>query len=383
MRDINMKNDNLQDNLQANKGRTVRYVLLIIWTLQFIFCSSLMLIISGSNPEAKYDQWQEDTSISRNNGTLPQKLDNGFAYADTDNNGADDYSGEKSADYINKEEFTSPDMNVNTAELMRTAAPNNTVLPENMADNAYDDGSGMDLDIEGGAVTENENTGSDAVTVYPEPVIWGNRSRNEMSLTFDDGHDPEAIQRVLDAFRKANIKTTFFVIGVHLRDYPDLWRQAVQDGHQICNHTLNHKSLRYLSEEQIKAEILGWEDAVIDVLGEEYLKRFKSEFPYLRLPGGGGANDQNILRIIHDLGYIPVGWSDETYHSIIKNYDLSVQPIEPIADEILNRITTNSQNGSIVLLHFVDADTLKIDEMINNILQKGLTIQPVSQLLRD
>ena len=43
-----------------------------------------------------------------------------------------------------------------------------------------------------------------------------------------------------------NIQGTFFVIGSQLKAHPDLWQQAVADGHQICNHTYTHTCLSSL-----------------------------------------------------------------------------------------------------------------------------------------
>ena len=59
------------------------------------------------------------------------------------------------------------------------------------------------------------------------------------------------------------------MIGSQLRAYPDLWRQAIEDGHQICNHTYSHRWLSALSSEEIKREIFRWEEVAREVLGEE------------------------------------------------------------------------------------------------------------------
>ena len=40
----------------------------------------------------------------------------------------------------------------------------------------------------------------------------------DLTLSFDNGPEPEVTPRVLDALRRRGIKVTFFVIGEKLRD---------------------------------------------------------------------------------------------------------------------------------------------------------------------
>ena len=68
--------------------------------------------------------------------------------------------------------------------------------------------------------------------------------RNERSvyLTFDDGPIPECTPFILDTLRRHDVKATFFMVGDNVRKYPELFRQIIDDGHQIGNHTHNHIS---------------------------------------------------------------------------------------------------------------------------------------------
>ena len=40
--------------------------------------------------------------------------------------------------------------------------------------------------------------------------------------------------RVLDELAKANIKAVFFMIGHHVRKYPDIARRVAEEGHEIA-----------------------------------------------------------------------------------------------------------------------------------------------------
>ena len=61
-----------------------------------------------------------------------------------------------------------------------------------------------------------------------------------MTLTFDNGPDPQATPRVLDVLHERAIKATFFVVGEQLRAHRELAARAHADGHWIGNHTLTH-----------------------------------------------------------------------------------------------------------------------------------------------
>ncbi|WP_339036201.1 polysaccharide deacetylase family protein [Bradyrhizobium symbiodeficiens] len=64
----------------------------------------------------------------------------------------------------------------------------------------------------------------------------------DLTLTFDNGPDPDVTPRVLDILAARGIKTTFFVIGEKLADPArrKLAERAHGEGHWIGNHTFTH-----------------------------------------------------------------------------------------------------------------------------------------------
>ena len=215
-----------------------------------------------------------------------------------------------------------------------------------------------------------------------KPIFWGNRNRPEIALTFDDGFSRSSVAASLEVLRASGAQTTFFVVGRQLRAYPDLWQQAVADGHEICNHTYTHSYLTSLSSEQIKKELSLWEESAREVLGKEYLVKMKQDFPYIRFPGGAGHKDERVLRAVSQNGYQPIAWSADTYYAVLKNHDYRNEPIDPIAQEVADHIVNTSQNGSIPLLHFNVWDITRLEGMIAGVENKGLKITTVSEVLR-
>ncbi|MBY4594076.1 polysaccharide deacetylase family protein [Ottowia caeni] len=73
------------------------------------------------------------------------------------------------------------------------------------------------------------------------PVV--SASRGEVSLTFDDGPDPEVTPRVLDLLEAAGHRASFFCIAERVRQHPELAREIIRRGHLIENHTDTHPHL--------------------------------------------------------------------------------------------------------------------------------------------
>lgn len=64
----------------------------------------------------------------------------------------------------------------------------------------------------------------------------------KVTLTFDNGPDPEITPVVLDILARRGIKATFFVLGDKIRDPARraVAERARDEGHWIGNHTFNH-----------------------------------------------------------------------------------------------------------------------------------------------
>lgn len=83
----------------------------------------------------------------------------------------------------------------------------------------------------------------------------------------------EAVRPILDLFRRANVRATFFTVGEVARDHPDLLRELVDAGHEVACHTMTHPNLWRLSEAGLRLELEQYRDAVeraqpgLDVLG--------------------------------------------------------------------------------------------------------------------
>ena len=113
-----------------------------------------------------------------------------------------------------------------------------------------------------------------------------------VTLTFDNGPDPEVTPRVLDILREREIAAHFFVLGKHIAT-PEgraLALRARDEGHALGNHSYTH--LTPLGEDSrgdaVAKEIIATEDLLAPLLTPGQLKRFR---PF----GGGGKIGKHLL----------------------------------------------------------------------------------------
>lgn len=76
--------------------------------------------------------------------------------------------------------------------------------------------------------------------LYGKLVFWSGDARQQVFLTFDDGPDPEITPKVLEILKQHDIKATFFCNGRNVEKHPEIYRQIIEDGHAVGNHTYGH-----------------------------------------------------------------------------------------------------------------------------------------------
>ncbi|MGC9502799.1 polysaccharide deacetylase family protein [Baaleninema sp.] len=161
-------------------------------------------------------------------------------------------------------------------------------------------------------------------TVYDVPLPSQDRV---VALTFDDGpwsNTPE----ILDILRKHNAHATFFVIGRHAENNPDLLRRIVAEGHTLGNHSWNHRYHPVGTAEAMQ-EIDRTSEFIYEVTGVH--TRF------FRPPGGNLTNGLAAHAAGQD--YAVMMWSLDSL-----DYAVSVP-------EIVSNVVDRAAPGAVILLH--------------------------------
>lgn len=131
-------------------------------------------------------------------------------------------------------------------------------------------------------------------------VIWSvPGATRSVSLTFDDGPDPDFTPRVLTALAHAGARASFNVMGWAALQHPGLLTRIVAEGHEIGNHTWTHEDFASLDPGRTREQLVRGRDAI------EQVTRVPLRF--LRPPRGDLSG--SALRLAAELGYDVLLWS--------------------------------------------------------------------------
>ena len=164
-------------------------------------------------------------------------------------------------------------------------------------------------------------------------ICLGNKEEKIIYLTFDEGYEAGYTLQLLSILKDNQVKATFFLTAHYVNTQPELVQQMINDGHIVGNHTVNHKSMPDLTEEQIKKEVMEL-DQVIN-------QKFDYEMKYIRPPKGEFS--EKTLQVTNQLGYKTVMWS-----FAYEDWNEEKQPDETTSKK---KILDNLHNGEIMLLH--------------------------------
>mgnify|MGYP005747522345 CR=1 FL=1 len=169
--------------------------------------------------------------------------------------------------------------------------------------------------------------------LYPRATWRMDKQDHSVYLTFDDGPIPESTPFILETLKKYDIKATFFMVGDNVRKYPELYRQIVEAGHRVGNHTFNH--------------IGGFKHTI-----KTYSYNTEKANAYIH---------SNLFRPPH--GWMRLdqyAWLGRKYRIVM--WDLVTRDYSKwmTAEDVLNNVKHYARNGSIITFH----DSLKsIDKL--------------------
>ncbi|MFW6025044.1 MAG: polysaccharide deacetylase family protein [Candidatus Woesearchaeota archaeon] len=161
-------------------------------------------------------------------------------------------------------------------------------------------------------------------------------------LTFDDGPSQNT-DKILDILEEYDIPATFYVNGrddsSSIRKYKDI----VEEGHLIANHTYSH-NYRYIysSVDNFLNDFKRLEDLIEETTGED--------MKYARFPGGSnhevGSRDvtYKIIDELNDSGYIYHDWNVTSGDASGNGYSA-----EKLEENVVNQ--SMKQKDAVILMH--------------------------------
>jgi peptidoglycan/xylan/chitin deacetylase (PgdA/CDA1 family) len=185
-----------------------------------------------------------------------------------------------------------------------------------------------------------------------------------VALTFDDGPS-DLTAAALSVLARHGARATFFVVGREIPGRERLLRRAVDEGHEIGNHTMSHAHAP-VRRRRAYDELAGTSELVATAVGAA---------PRLYRPPYGEL-DQADLSLALELGMSPVAWDVDP-----RDWSPGVS-----ADAIRTRLLDAVQPGSVILLHdgpgAMRAATLAaLPSILDALGERGLESVTVSELI--
>ncbi|RSL30459.1 polysaccharide deacetylase family protein [Salibacterium salarium] len=153
-------------------------------------------------------------------------------------------------------------------------------------------------------------------------------------ITIDDAPDTYSVE-MAEYLAEADVPAIFFVNGHFLKD--DEGKENLKKihdmGFEIGNHTMTHSDVTELSKEELENEILGLNELVKDIIGEEPT--------FFRAPFGMNSEESKALLEEQDMV-----WMNWTYGY---DWESEYQNAEALADIMVQ--TELLRSGANLLMH--------------------------------
>ncbi|MBB4826252.1 putative sporulation protein (polysaccharide deacetylase family) [Sporosarcina luteola] len=196
----------------------------------------------------------------------------------------------------------------------------------------------------------------------PAPIYKGNPEKPMVTFLINVAWGDEFIRPMLDVLAAHQVKVTFFLDGSWTAKTPEMAKEIYQHGHEIGNHAFSHPDLAMSSPEKTRDELRKTNAIIEQTLGVK---------PTWFGPPSGSFKEETIT-IAKEQGMFTVLWTVDT-----------VDWKQPDTEEMVNRVLSKVDNGSMILMHPTKPTAEGLDQMIRGIQEKGLVIGTVSGLLSE
>lgn len=195
------------------------------------------------------------------------------------------------------------------------------------------------------------------------PIHSVESEKKQVAISFDVAWENSHTSSILETLKTYQVKATFFVTGDWMKEYPEEVLDIYNAGHDIGNHSENHKEMAKLTEEEMKKEVEEPQQRLYELTGQK-MNLFRA--PY-------GEYSDRLLNVLENLEYYCIQWDVDSFDW--KDYD---------AKTIVGRIINSKQlkNGSIILMHNDGKYTSEaLPMVIETLRENGYEIVPISKLI--
>ena len=193
------------------------------------------------------------------------------------------------------------------------------------------------------------------------PIYCVQTDKKEIALTFDAAWENSDTDTLIDLLEENGVKATFFATGEWVEKYPEDVRKLYDAGHEIQNHSDKHPHPNELSYEELIQDTAACDEKIYAITGV---------YPTLYRAPYGEYNDK-VIETMKSVGKRVIQWDVD-----------SIDWKNPTADEIVQRVLTKVENGSILLFHNDVPNTPEaLKKLLPELIEEGYTFKTVSELL--
>ncbi len=196
----------------------------------------------------------------------------------------------------------------------------------------------------------------------PQPIYRGNSEKPMVAFLINVAWGNEFIPTILETLETHQIKTTFFFDGSWVKNNPDIAKLIYAAGHEIGNHAYTHPDLKSCSREKTVEELKKTNEIIEETLGVK---------PVWFAPPSGSFN-QVTVEVAHDLDMKTILWTVDT-----------VDWRKPETSEMVGRVLSKIEKGSMVLMHPTKPTAEGLDKIIKGIKERGYHLGTVTDLMSE
>jgi cellulose synthase/poly-beta-1,6-N-acetylglucosamine synthase-like glycosyltransferase/peptidoglycan/xylan/chitin deacetylase (PgdA/CDA1 family) len=193
-----------------------------------------------------------------------------------------------------------------------------------------------------------------------------------IALTFDDGPDPRWTPKLLDVLRRHGAHATFFVIGAHAADHPELVRRTLREGNEVGSHTYTHIDMATAPAWRTRFELSLTQRALTAAGIHTRIMRM----PYSATPIALSAPAYRAAQKAGRPGYL-VALADR---------DTEDWRPHPSAERIVQAATPPNGTGAVVMMHDSGGDRSQtvraLDTLLTRLSARGYRFTTLSQALQ-
>ena len=197
-----------------------------------------------------------------------------------------------------------------------------------------------------------------------KPIYQVETEKKVVALTFDISWGDKTPMPVVEILKANHIKSTFFLSGPWVKQYPEVPNRIKSDGHEVASHGYRHINLSNLSKNEIKEEIMKAHKNIKEVTGVDA--------NLIRTPNGD-YNDQ-VIEAVHECNYEAIQWSVD-----------SLDWMNPGVTTITERVSKKVHPGAIILMHASDTCKQTVEalpQVIKELKSQGYEFVTVSELMK-